>query len=441
MDLYILDDVLRRRDVVDLYESLIWTERYSEAGDFELVIKSDRGIRELFSTGTHLAIKDSCRVMTVDTLNDGVSSEGVPVLKITGPSIEKMLDDRVAMPAMDTLTVTPKWVLTGTPGNIARAVFQKICVDGVLDAKDILPFYMPGSIFPAGNIAEFSNIVTVELEVDSVYNSVKKLCDINNLGFRLVKNLDTSQLYFDVYTGNDRTTLQTIFAPVVFSPELDTLSNTSELTSTSKLKNIAYVFSEQGSLIVYGENIDPTISGFDRRVLMVNATDVKVELPETAEEKLVKYKETTASNLEADAVTQAAIDNAAIFRAIATAARTATNITRLAAELVAITPLLKQRGKEELAKCRIIIGFDGEIPKSGAYKYGTDYNLGDLVVMRNVDGLTSNMRVTEQIFISDSEGERSYPTLSLDLVITAGSWYGWKANSAWDNATDYWQDA
>jgi hypothetical protein len=60
-----------------------------------------------------------------------------------------------------------------------------------------------------------------------------------------------------------------------------------------------------------------------------------------------------------------------------------------------------------------------------------DYRLGDLVEMRNGDKATTHRRVTEQIFVSDSQGDRSYPTLTLNQYITPGTWDSW-GNETWD---------
>src|SRR5690606_343468 len=107
----------------------------------------------------------------------------------------------------------------------------------------------------------------------------------------------------------------------------------------------------------------------------------------------------------------------------------------------ALDVALEQKGKEELSKYKDVVAFDGEIPQSGSYIYGVDYELGDLVELRNRDGLATNMVVTEQIFISDEQGERSYPTLTTSLVITPGSWYAWDSSEVWDEAEGYWEDA
>lgn len=38
MEIYILDEGFYETDVIDSYESLIWTERFDSLGDFELVM-------------------------------------------------------------------------------------------------------------------------------------------------------------------------------------------------------------------------------------------------------------------------------------------------------------------------------------------------------------------------------------------------------------------
>lgn len=393
MDLYTLDDQLRRQYVVDQFESLIWTDRYKDVGDFELVIKADRGTKTLLAPGTRVVIAKSYCVMTVETVETAVSADGVSQLKIKGRSLENILNDRVAIPSMGTGSLTtPKWNITGLPAAIARYIFDQICVVHVNSPNDVIPFYHAGTMFTPGTIPEPSTTVSMSLDFDTVLNVIKKICDIYNLGFRLTRkelpNGAPSEMYFEVYTGDDRTTLQTTMPVVIFSPELDNLSDTNELTSTALLKNVAYVIAPNGTAYVYANGFDSsTATGYNRKAIVVMADDI--ELP-------------------AGTALQAA---------------------------------LQQRGQEELAKYKVVIAFDGEIPQFGSYVYGVHYDLGDLVETRSSDGLATNMRVTEQIFVSDATGERSYPTLSTELLITAGSWFAWDTSQYWDDAVGYWLDA
>jgi hypothetical protein len=381
VELYTLDPLLRREAVVDRFESLIWTERFQEFGDFQLDIFSTQSTRSLFKTGTRLAMNESNYVMVVETVEDAEDSEGRRKLTVKGRSLESILTDRVAKESLSDLTTSPKWTITLPPADVARKIFHDICVTGVLDPNDVIPFITEGSFLSPDTILEPIDPITVELDPQPVYDAIVDICNVWTLGFRILRHYDLSELYFDVYSGSNRTSSQTTLPPVIFTPELDNLQNTKELTSVDKAKNVAYVYSPAGFAMVYGLGVDPEVEGFERRVLVVNATDITSENPD-------------------------------------------------------VPSALAQRGNEELAKYRTYQAFDGEVSQFSQFKYGRDYNLGDLVETRNLSGVTNNMRVTEQIFVSDREGDRSYPTLTLNTFINTGSWLSWLNNRVWSELTD-----
>lgn len=388
MEVYILDSLLRREQVVDRFESLIWTERFSEYGDFQLVVTSDGQSRRQFVTGVRLAINGSHRVMTVETVVNGTDDEGRNILKVSGRSLEAILEDRVARNSVSDTKTNPVWTIKARPGNVAREMFDAICRRGILDLNDVIPFLQAtGTIFPADNIPEPQYEITHAQKPATLYNAIRELCVMYDLGFRLVRNFDTSQLYFNVYTGSDRTSAQKTLPAVVFSPEMDNLQNTTALKTTEDAKNVAHVVSDVGAVIVYGDNVDPEVEGFERRVLLVETT---VETNEGSTDPL--KPPLTAEQIQA---------------------------------------ALVQAGREELSKHRTLSAFDGEIDQRSTYRYGVDYNLGDMVEIRNADNESNYMRVTEQIFVSDQEGERSYPTLTLNQYINPGSWLAWNYNQSW----------
>lgn len=377
MEVYILDSLLRRVRVVDKFKSMLWTERFKGVGDFQWDLPSTPAYRSLCTAGTNLAHNSSYRVMQVETVEDKVSAEGEKLLSVTGRSLEKILDDRVARPSNANTTTSPLWTFTAmTPKAIATKMFHDICVTGVVDTADIIEFIHEGTLFPADTIAAPTDSINWTVEPKSLLQALQDICDLYDMGYRLIRNFDTSQLWFDIYMGSDRTTGQTTLPAVIFSPDLDNLQNTTELTSIAAEKNCALVISPVGSLMVYPDGVDPaSATGLNRRVLLVNATDL-------------------------------------------------TNSGTFAADAAA-------RGKEELSKNRAVAAFDGEIDQRSKYKYGTHYNLGDLVEVRNIDGLTNRMQVQEQIFVHDEQGERSYPTLQLNQFITAGSWLSWDFSKVW----------
>lgn len=387
MDIYILDDQLRRSEVVDDHESFIWSERFAAYGDFELVVRSTRNMRNLFQPGQPIGINQSHRFQFVETVEDTLNDNGEKALKIKGRSAEAMLTQRVTSRLrISAGTAQENYKRTGAPADLIREIFDTFCRTNTYQPGDNIPFITAGTFLPTGAIMEPLDPVTIDWPVGTVYDFIKKLADIYSLGFRLVKKYDESEVYFDVVTGSNRTSGQALLPPVIFAAELDNLSNTTELTTIADNYNVAYVFAKNGSRKVFAGDADDSTAGFDRKVLLVDALDI-----ETA----------AGTDLETE---------------------------------------LDQRGREQLSLHRTVFAFDGVIPEFGSYKYGVDYNLGDVVEKRNSDGLSTNMRVTEQIFVSDNEGDRSYPTLAVNLVVTPGSWLSWGSTTFWQDASGTWAE-
>lgn len=369
MDVYILDSLLRRIDVVDQYESFIWTDRWYELGDFELVVDASWKNQQRLRNDALLAINDSDHIMIIQSvLMKGDDNASRMMLTVKGKSLEYILEDRVAKASLDPLTIFPRWYLSGAPGYLARSIVKEICVNGMLNASDIIPMLIVPlvqgqAIWPLDTIPESNVPIKMELEPGTLLAAVQQICKANSLGFGILRNPDKPELYFEVWTGSDRTAGNSAgLSPVVFSSNLETLENTTELTSKETYKNVAYVLSDKGGAIVHGNGDGSNRMGLSRRVLLVVIDNLR---------------ENNSENYMSTA------------------------------------DLLQKRGREALASHRQIHALDGEISKS-SYKYRKDYFLGDLVEMQNANDVKKIMRVTEQIFVSDAEGDRSYPTLASD---------------------------
>lgn len=396
MEVYILDSLYRRNAVVDRFESLIWTERWADVGDFDLLVPSNPVNRSIFVPDANLALNTSRRVMVVETIEDSTDAEGRTLLHVTGRSLEKILDERPARPDTSNTTTKPKWTLTGLPKNIAKSMFTTVCINGAISAADIIPLLGTGSKYPTETIAGYATSVTWEQEPATLLSALKDICDVYEMGFRLYRYNEDGKLYFDIYTGNNRTTSQTTLPAVIFTPQLETVQNTTKLMTVEKNRTTAYVVNEQGFVTVYADNVDQNDNtGIRRRVLLVTPAKLSPVDP---------------------------------------------NGAALTPTPTEITNYLTEQGRIELSKNRSLLAFDGEINQHSPYRYGRDYELGDLIEMRDKDGVGNTMRVTEQIFVHDNEGERSYPTLTVDSFIVPGSWDSWLGNRQWADfgATEYW---
>lgn len=387
MDIFILDDQFRRREIIEGFESVIWTERFSSWGDFQLVIPATIKSRSLFKLGGFLSTNSSESVMIVENVENQTDSDGKTMLKVTGRSLESLLDMRVARPS-SLPPATTKWIITQMPRMAAGKVFTDICRQPTgPHAPDYLPWNVVYGPYNRSSLPEVNDNVTFELETQSVYSAIKYISDLYDQGF-MVRLEDTvnPQLNLSIFQGSDRTTSQNNLEPVIFSAKLDNLTSVTELSSITEYRNVCYVYSPVASAVVYVDGASASTVGPARRVMYVRADDVDV-LDGTTAAKLNKI------------------------------------------------------GLDALTANRSFTGFDGELSPNSGYTFYEDYFLGDLVEMRNAEGVTNRMRVTEQIFVSDKEGDRAYPTLAVNLYITPGSWFAWSYNQVWNSVLGVWEDA
>lgn len=96
MELYVLDSQFQRIEVIDKFQSLIWTERFQDYGDFELILHSTKSLRNLLTIGAKVSINKSNRIMIIEEVENRKLNDGYKILIVKGSSLEKILDDRIA---------------------------------------------------------------------------------------------------------------------------------------------------------------------------------------------------------------------------------------------------------------------------------------------------------------------------------------------------------
>jgi hypothetical protein len=397
MEIYILDTLLRPIDVVDEFVSMIWTERFAEKGDFELVILSTSANNKRFVFDALITINESKRVMKVETIETVIDAEKGYVLKVKGFDLVSALEGRTAL-RIDGATIYPYWSLTGwTPGELMRLFFKMICVDGVLSADDIIPFIQDGeTLYAPDTIVEPADEISYVQKPESLYLAIKTLGDAYDLGFRMYKDPNASKLYFDVYAGSDRTSAQTVLPPVIFSSDMTNLQNTSEFSDNTKHYNAIRV------MYVHKDAFDNDVAD------SVIVTSPDLLLSNNNLERKVKIL----------------------------------LVTSIPDDVVDIPAFLTQAGTDELMRSRPTGVFDGEIDKNSNFVYERDYFLGDLVEVRGDNGSAGYMRVVEQIMKEDATGQSSFPSLITNTFINSGTWRSWKYDVEWSamGSGEYWEN-
>lgn len=364
MDLYTLDDNFLKADSVDDYQSLIWTERYNQYGDVTLVWAAGGKLDALIVEGVMLYTPESREIMLIDTVNN---EKGV--ITATGWSLSAFLMNRIFRNTWS--TDADNWTLTGNAAYLATYVVQQMCMaGGIMAGSTVLPGGGANEVIPGLSVFtdETGDTLTIAVPYGNVYDAVKSICDIDNLGFTIYPPsiMDGSgDLVFLVYRGLDRTSSQSVNDVVIFEPALDNITDTTELRSINGYKNVAYAWANSMTVqstigVAYAPGASG-LTGFQRRTLMVEASDV----------------------------------NAADYNAT---------------DLLSI---LNQKAADALANNNYVRMTDGTIVPQDGFVYGSDYNLGDVIELRGPSNAAQPARITEFIRSRDSNGEFAYPTLSV----------------------------
>jgi hypothetical protein len=412
MEIFILDALLRRIDVVDEYISFIWTERYAEKGDFELVTLSTSANRNRFVADTMISIPDSKRIMRVHKVEEKIDEDSGNTLTIKGYDLSFMLNQRViATKDLDDMLLAVTYFSGASPIGLMDHMVWRICVPTSgfqLSAGDTIPFLndfvlTPGSLYPVSNIppptpADFH----WEQKIANLYSAITDLCKAYDLGYRLYKDPNSSKLYFEGYNGINRTSEQIDFPPVIFSSDMTNLQNTTEYKDNEQHYNVV--------IAVY-EYPNP----------------VEEELPETLTINVIVS--------DPDLIfSSGGFDQKTKF----------ISITQLpdGMELVDVPTYLTQLANEELNRSTPTDVYDGEIDQNSDFVYERDYFLGDVVEVRGNNGGAAFMRVVEQIIKYDSSGKSSYPSLLTKESITPGTWKSWKYDVDWVDMGEgeYWNN-
>jgi hypothetical protein len=396
MELYILDDGLARSQVITTYKSMIWTERFNDIGDLELVISPENAPEEL-QVGTFLFLDESDRIMRVKRIETFDDEQGGSLVKVLGESIEAIMKDRPNVVFEMTYYLPPSitggdpidpFVLpTNPPADVMRNLFSAICENNLINPEDNIPgINTGGPVVWDGMMPEPSDPVDIRVEVGSLFDTLKNIADVYQLGFGIFRTNEVGGIAFGVWPGRDCTTAQTDRDPIIFGDDFIQLGQSSSIKSAEEYKNVAYVYSPAGTYIAYESSYAAHAEGFERRVLLVDASDIDLAAPD-------------------------------------------------------LDAALEQRGLEELAKHNILLGFDGSVPTDVNYKYRSDYYLGDLVEERGKNGVVNILRVSEQIFAVDETGENSYPTFTIQETLTPDVWGAVSSSKVWDDYDlEVWDD-
>lgn len=355
-------------EIINGYDRLMWIERYADAGEFSIEAKVSSGLREALPVGSYISHVTTQEIMRVEDHQIQDKEDGPAVIKITGRSLETILEGKVVgsnldysdtpAPAEYTLWASYVWF------QIVDLVEKHLYSENLLNQSDSVDsIRIMNTVWKT---LPTDVIETRKIKPGNLYEELLKLLKVSNLGIRIWRpgffgwTVDMSKAVFIIHRGND------VSNYVTFSYRAGEVLSADYLWSDRKKKNCAMVQNNYFSVMVD----DIGASGLDRRMMYVNATDIVNESGPSDTPPWGWEKE------------------------------------QMLARMVA-------RGRQELAKQNDLALVKAEVARENlTFEYRNHYEVGDIVKVIGEYGESAPMRVTEYVEIEDENGESGYPTLS-----------------------------
>ena len=208
---YVYDTDFERLDVIDDYVSFIWTERYYQPGDFEIVVPVLERFVDLLKPGRY--------IVREDRLEWGI------VEKISIEQIERIADSnsRMIVSGRFASSIVGRRIIPWlsqftnlTPGQAIQGLLNNHIINPVNAERTIADFLYTDL---SGVITTFSQQFTGKNLLDAIEN----ITESRGIGFRCDR--ENGKWIFKTYSGTDRSTNQSVVPPVIFSIEYDNLDS------------------------------------------------------------------------------------------------------------------------------------------------------------------------------------------------------------------------
>lgn len=369
MEPFILDRNFNKTHIIDEFGSIIWTERYYGDDEVELVVPATQEMYQKIPLGAFLGLDGSDRIMILESLKLEHGD-----LKFTGISLLNWMNNRFIRTSA--LHEDRYWYLEGTPGWILWAIIYYMCVgsspylDGTIPTGIVNPqrFAIPG--LHLRDYDQTGAVIKVGIPFGPMYDAMKEIATTYEIGMQIILDKTSpNYLQFRSYKGLDRTSAQSVYSKVRFSPQMDSFANISEIQSQADHKTDVFAFAP-GNPDGLATGVAPGVStetsaysGFDLRALLVFADDITTD-----------------------------------------------QVGGSSANLVS---LLNNRALDERTNRKFVKAVDGEIVPDNQFQYGIHYNMGDVIEVQGNTGVVQDARITEYIRSQDSTGEKSYPTVEM----------------------------
>lgn len=421
--------------LIENYNSLIWTERFQDHGEFELKSFDVDGLKALLPEDTMVSHLDTREVMMVETheIEDvGEGADARPQITVKGRSATTILESRWIEATYQT---TRRMRMAYSATSAACVIIYNV-VDNA-SARDLtrgdtssatpeLNDYAWTTYDVIPNIAVTESVASEGaarwflLSEGIVWPQLQKILVEADIGLRMIRPVDflspgtvvtvnsalasrgqvnriaspdVKELQFNVYGGVDRS------SSVQLSQLQGHLDNPKYLYSGKDYKTGVEIMSGAVDVSdVYRNATEAAYTGWRRRIMPFDGGTPEIP-PAPEQPTRPKRNATTAQKNAYEDAMDKWVDDYAAWKNKRAAIISAFRTSQAAAAL----RVLKEQRRVNM--------FSGDMSALSPYKYKVHYDLGDTVMLYGDYGMSAKMLVAEYVRTEDNNGDRGFPGL------------------------------
>lgn len=395
MELYILDTGFDFVGVIDSYSSVLWNKKYNGTGECEIYAPCDNAMLSLLQMGNYVFRYDDDMFCRIDRVEIQTDVENGDYIVATASDICTILSNRI---------VRRQIVFNGKVAEFIKKAVMDNAINPDVSARKI-----ENLIFDDSNFSGFTDVIEIKTVSDDLLQLIQSTCEAYGYGFRISYDLNQEKLVCRLYKGVDKSTADGN-EYVEFSPDYSNIISSGYKSDETNQKNIVYVGyktadEEFEMLSMYNGSAEPT--GKSRREIYVDGTGTNRSVtvdelqaifhgnalrnPVSGGESGVYYVSAGGAEIQIVATFTASTNSEGEYEEKITV----TDYTYLI--------LIRAIGRNTLAEHTITTSFSGDIDTVDTYEYKTDYNLGDIVKVKNDYGIEAQARITEIMESDDTE--------------------------------------
>lgn len=382
MEVYILDRTFQMIGMIDNAESIIWHKKYNDIGEAEIYTPCSESLIELLQKGNYLYRYDDDMFCRIDDFRIQTTVENGDYIIATAHDICSILSGRIT-----------RWQVTYS-GRVAEYLYKLVRENAI--APEQVNRTISNLEFDNSNFSELKATTDSTTVGDDLLNLIITTCKAHEYGFRISYNPETEKLVMRLYNGADKATGES-GDYIEFSPEFANINSSEYHATDTDFKNMVYVgyndpYDNFHMLAHYNGESEPM--GDDRREIYVDGTGTPRTV--TDEELRQMFSSVSRTNNTYYAV----VDGKKMKIATVEVTTFETEEETEESEVITLTDyayalVLRRLARDALAEHRAVESFTGEVDTVSSYQYKTDYDLGDVVLVRNEYGIEVEARITE----------------------------------------------